>query len=122
MTVDRILADTNVLIYLIGGDGRATKALQGLNVYVSFVTEIELMSQRTLKEDDLDDIEHLLSGLWINDVNPNIKMIAAKLRREHGLKLADAIIAATALHLDIPLLTADNGFDRLDKLVKVRKL
>lgn len=122
MIADRVLADTNVLIYLIGGNARAAKALQGHNVYISFVTEIELMSQRTLTDDDLEDIEHLLSGLWINDVNPSIKTIAAKLRREHGLKLADAIIAATALHLDIPLLTADSGFDRLDKLVKVRKL
>ncbi|MBK9421688.1 MAG: PIN domain-containing protein [Flavobacteriales bacterium] len=51
-----------------------------------------------------------------------IKTVAAKLGREHGLKLADAIIAATALHLDIPLLMADSGFDRLDKLVKVRRL
>lgn len=49
-------------------------------------------------------------------------MIAAKLRREHGLKLADAIIAATAIHLDIPLLTADSGFNRLDKLITVRML
>lgn len=80
------------------------------------------MSQRSLTEPDIDDIEHLLAGLWINDVNPNIKMIAAKLRREHGLKLADAIIAATAIHLDIPLLTADSGFNRLDKLITVRML
>ncbi len=122
MTADRVLADTNVLIYLIGGNVSAAKALQGLNVNISFVTEIELMSQRSLTASDLNDIEHLLSGLWISDVNPNIKIIAAKLRREHGLKLADAIIAATALHLDISLLTADSGFDRLDKLVKVRKL
>lgn len=93
-----------------------------MNVNISFVTEIELMSQRSLTTSDLDDVEHLLTGLGISDVNPNIKLIAAKLRREHGLKLADAIIAATAIHLDIPLLTADSGFKRLNKLITVRML
>jgi len=90
--------------------------------HISFVTEIESNSQRTLSKSDLADIEDLLDSIWISDVNPNIKSMAAKLRREYGLKLADASIAATALHLDIPLLTADNGFDRLDEFLKIRKL
>ncbi len=34
--------------------------------------------------------------------------------------LADTNIAATALHLNIPLLTADSVFKRLDKLIIVR--
>ncbi|MGB3526283.1 MAG: hypothetical protein WBB32_10000 [Flavobacteriales bacterium] len=34
----------------------------------------------------------------------------------------EVIIAATVLHLDVALLTANSGFGRLDKLVKVRKL
>ncbi|MGB3868218.1 MAG: hypothetical protein WBG34_12285 [Flavobacteriales bacterium] len=34
----------------------------------------------------------------------------------------EVLIAATVLHLDVALLTANSGFGRLDKLVKVRKL
>lgn len=122
MTGDRVLADTNVLIYLIGGSELAASALQGLSVHISFITEIELKSQRFLTVVEIEGINELLGALSRNDINQAIKDIAAKLRREHGLKLADAIIAATAMHLNVPLLTADNGFQRLGKLLEIRKL
>ncbi|MEO7080955.1 MAG: type II toxin-antitoxin system VapC family toxin [Flavobacteriales bacterium] len=122
MIGERVLADTNILVYHLGGVPKATSALQGAEVHISFITEIELQSKPGLPEEELVSIRAALANYSISDVNPSIKIVAAKLRREYGLKLADAIIAATALHLDIPLLTADSGFDRLDKLVKVRKL
>lgn len=122
MTGDRVLADTNVLIYLIGGSELAASALQGLSVHISFITEIELKSQRFLTVVEIEGINELLGALSRNDINQAIKDIAAKLRREHSLKLADAIIAATAMHLNVPLLTADNGFQRLGKLLEIRKL
>lgn len=122
MTGDRILADTNVLIYLIGGSASAARAMQSLSVHISFVTEIELKSQRSLSSADIAGINELLGNLSINDINRAIKDTSAQLRREHGLKLADAIIAATAMHLNVPLLTADNGFQRLEKLLEIRML
>lgn len=122
MTGDRVLADTNVLIYLIGGSELAASALQGLSVHISFITEIELKSKRFLTVVEIEGINELLGALSRNDINQAIKDIAAKLRREHGLKLADAIIAATAMHLNVPLLTADNGLQRLGKLLEIRKL
>jgi predicted nucleic acid-binding protein len=122
MIGERVLVDTNILVYHLGGVPKATKVLQGAEVHISFITEIELQSKPGLPDEELASIRSALANYSISDVNPGIKSIAAKLRREHGLKLADAIIAATAFYLDIPLLTADSGFDRLDELVKVRKL
>ena len=122
MIGERVLADTNILVYHLGGVSKATSALQGAEVHISFITEIELQSKPGLPEEELVSIRAALANYSISDVNPGIKSVAAKLRRDYSLKLADAIIAATALHLDIPLLTADSGFDRLDKLMKVRKL
>ncbi len=43
----------------------------------------------------------------VTDVNENIKMIAIDIRIKHKLKLADALIAATAISLSIPLVTGD---------------
>lgn len=40
MTVERLLVDTNVLVYHLGGRLDATRALQGKEVHISFVTEI----------------------------------------------------------------------------------
>lgn len=122
MTVERILVDTNVLVYHLGGRKDATRALQGVEVHVSFVTEIELQSKPTLSEADLNHISAALANYRISDVNPAIKQLASRLRREHGLKFADALIAATALHLDLPLLTADGGFERLKDVLNVRWL
>jgi len=46
---------------------------------------------------------------------------AILLRREFRLKIPDAIIAATALFLNVPLLTADSDFDKLtDHIAVVR--
>jgi predicted nucleic acid-binding protein len=122
MTVERILVDTNVLVYHLGGRTDATKALQGSEVHISFITEIELLSKASLTEADLKNIRAAMAHYRISDVNPAIKQLAASLRRTYGLKLADAIVAATALHLNIPLLTADGGFERVKDAVEVRSL
>jgi|GEM_PF-5546720 len=53
MTAERILVDTNVLVYHLGGQAQATTALDGTEVHISFVTEIELQSKPGLKESDL---------------------------------------------------------------------
>ena len=63
-----------------------------------------------------------MANYRINDVNPAIKELAAQLRRNYSMKLADAIVAATALHLNIPLLTTDGGFERLKDVLDLRTL
>lgn len=42
---------------------------------------------------------------------------AIVLRRDHGLKIPDAIIGATAIYLNLTLLTADRGFERLGEVL-----
>ncbi|MBX2982427.1 MAG: PIN domain-containing protein [Flavobacteriales bacterium] len=41
------------------------------------------------------------------DASERVKMIAIDLRIKYKLKLADALIAATAISLNIPLVTQD---------------
>jgi predicted nucleic acid-binding protein len=38
------------------------------------------------------------------------------LKQKHRIKLPDAIIAATAVYLDIPLITFDSDFDKIDDI------
>lgn len=122
MTVERLLVDTNVLVYHLGGRSDATRALQDVEVHISFVTEIELQSKATLSAKDLLSIQAAMANFRISDMNPSIKQMAAALRRKHGLKFADALVAATALHLNLPLLTADGGFERLKGEMEIRSL
>ncbi|MHB2227148.1 PIN domain-containing protein [Calditrichota bacterium LG24] len=48
-------------------------------------------------------------------MNSKIKEIAMDIRNKKRLKLPDAINAATALYLNIPLITADKEFDVLEE-------
>jgi predicted nucleic acid-binding protein len=44
------------------------------------------------------------------DLNTEVRAIAIQLRQKQKIKLPDAIVAATSLYLQLPLVTADQGF------------
>ncbi|MCP1381822.1 PIN domain-containing protein [Runella salmonicolor] len=50
------------------------------------------------------------------DINTGIKEITKQIRRNYRLKLPDAIVAATAIFLGIPLISADNQFKQVKEL------
>ena len=47
-------------------------------------------------------------------MTPSLKELTIKLRKKHRSKLQDAIIAATSVYINSPLVTADAGFRKLD--------
>jgi len=55
----------------------------------------------------------LLDNCFIAELTPQIKGLVKDLMQGFRVKLPDAIIAATALYLDLPLLTADAGFKKI---------
>lgn len=122
MTADRLLVDTNALIHHWAGDARTLELLNGVRLYASFVTEIEILGfhgysirERALVAEDLSHVK-------IVDMSAVIKSIAIELRAKHRLKLADALIAATASSLNIPLVTQDKHFNRLKEEVELYML
>ncbi|MHB2149559.1 PIN domain-containing protein [Calditrichota bacterium LG25] len=56
-----------------------------------------------------------MDDVIVIDINSKIKEIAMDIRNKKRLKLPDAINAATALYLNIPLITADKEFDVLEE-------
>ncbi|HEX5037488.1 MAG TPA: type II toxin-antitoxin system VapC family toxin [bacterium] len=50
-------------------------------------------------------------------LDQEIALFAAEIRRQHGLGTADAVIYATALIHDAPLVTLDNDFRNLPQCV-----
>jgi predicted nucleic acid-binding protein len=66
------------------------------------------MSGITLSEES--QIVRFLENLEVVGFSDAIKKHAISLRRKYRMKLPDSIIAATAIHYQIPLLTADKGF------------
>lgn len=108
------LVDTNILIHLANGDQAITEFLQNKSVFVSFISEIELLSKPGLSNDQIKILQSMISDCIIVDFNHEIKSEAIKLRRHYKLKLPDAIVAASAKYLKLPLLTADKDFKKLD--------
>lgn len=119
MSGSKILIDTNIALYLFKGDKNLGSILQDVETYVSFINELELLGYKgiTLKEETW--VELFLEECLIIDINSDIKEITKQIRRNYALKLPDAIVAATAIFLGVPLLSADKQFGQVSDLTFV---
>lgn len=104
MAVSQVL-DTNVVLYHLGG--RLSSPVGGRQSCVSIVTQLELLSYPDITPAEEAHIRSFLGDLTVVGLGPEICQSAIYLRRAYRLKLPDAIICATALALDAPLLTND---------------
>jgi len=110
------LLDTNIVLYLLNGDKVIADIIGSKVPYLSFITEMELLSYSKLTVVFESRIRAFLNECYITEMNQPIKLTAIKIRKTYKLKLPDSIIAATGAHLNIPLLTADIEFNKLKSL------
>ena len=106
--------DTNVILYLLGN--KLSEPLPPGHYYASIITEMELLSFPSLTQTEEKAIRSFLDEIQIVGITPDVRDRAIHLRRDHRLKLPDAIIAATALTLDALLLTNDSGITQAPEL------
>jgi len=99
---------------LLKGDRQLAAMLEQRPLRISQITRMELLSYSGITKDELKRVQVFLESWPVEPIHPAIEDLAIHIRREYRFKLPDSIIAATACHLDIPLLTADH---RLEKLV-----
>ena len=114
-----IVLDTNAVLYFLGG--RLRDPLPQAHLYISVITEIELLSYPLLSSENESEIYGFLDDVTIVDLSTAIKQETIKLRREYRFKLPDAIIVATARHLKAELLTNDIKLLKMSE-VSVRAL
>lgn len=86
---------------------------------ISQITRMELLSYSGIMREELKRVQVFLETWPVEPIHPAIEDLAILIRRKHRLKLPDSIIAATARHLDIPVMTADQRFERLMPEVQV---
>ena len=110
------MCDTNPLVYMLDGNTQIGNFLNGKQVYTSFICELELFGKRNLSLQDKVMIGLMLKNCFVIDINFAIKQIYVDLRQNYSIKLPDAVIAATAIYLDMPLLTFDSGFKKIEGL------
>jgi len=109
-----MLIDTDVLIWYLRGDERAREAIESLPSFsISVVTYMELV-QGMRNQQELSDLRRSLKG-WNTEIlyiDEEISVKAMFLVERHflsdSLRLADALIASTALSHGMPVLTAND--------------
>lgn len=111
----KFLADTNAIIYHLAGNKKLESILNDNLIYISAITYAELLSKNLPSEEQII-LKAYLSSLQIIHTNDFICEIAADLRKAYKLKLPDAIIAATSFFLNIPLISFDDVFYKIDDL------
>ena len=74
-------------------------------VYVSAVTELELLAYSGLSPEEESSIEELLATISVIPVDSRIARLAALVRRHYRLKVPDSVIAATAMFTGSRLVT-----------------
>ncbi len=116
MNGSNLLLDTNVVLYLLNGDTVLESYLQDKNFYLSFINELELLGYKDITSEEENVVRYFLDESALIDINNGIKEITKQIRRNYRLKLPDAIVAATAIFLGIPLISADNHFKQVKEL------
>lgn len=66
--------------------------------------------------DEHQRIENFLKDCIIVDLNESIKQTTVKLKQRNRIRLPDAIIGATSIYMNIPLISADSVFQMIDEM------
>lgn len=113
----KFLFDTNVIITFLNDDKiRPSDKHLKVDFLISVITELELLSSSNLTKSEENTINNLLKDTVIIEIKKKVKAKTIVLRRKYGLKLPDAIIAASALVYKIPLVSDDKVFKRIKEI------
>lgn len=116
MNGSKILVDTNILLYFLQGDNRILSVFEENEIYISFISELEILGFPELDKKEEVLIRNFLKNFTIININKEIKNTVIQLRKRYKLKLPDCIIAATAIYKKMPLLSADNDFRKVEEI------
>jgi len=116
MNGNSILLDSNSVLYLLKGEQTLIPLLEEKQLYVSFITQLEVLGYKGIKTKEQEKIKKFLCECIIIDIIATIKHYTIYLRQKYGLKLPDSIIMATSLYLNAPLIIADGEFNKVEEL------
>lgn len=108
----KLLLDSSVIVDFLRVKDKNSTILQRLadknyQLYISIITHTELYAGKRTWESTAagKELELVLSGLEILNLDTTISKNAGKIRSEYNLEIADAIIAATAIFHKLDLAT-----------------
>jgi hypothetical protein len=112
MSGNKLLLDTNAVLSILGSQ-KIFSALEGKEIFISFITELELYSYPALKQTEEKSIDFFLGKTTILDITKDIKAKAIQIRKKYKLKLPDAIICASAISKNLIIVSNDKQFKKV---------
>jgi len=73
MSGNKLFLDTNIIVYFLAGDETIAELINGKTVYVSFITQLELLGYAGLRVEEQRRIENFLADCVIIDIDNAIK-------------------------------------------------
>ncbi len=116
MSGNKLFVDTNIILYLLSGDTTLATLLYEKDLYISFVTQLELLGFSQLTKKSEKTIKEFIDQCTVLDINNQIKQEVIRIRKAHSFKLPDCIIMASSIYLNIPIITTDKEFKKLKEL------
>lgn len=112
----RLLLDTNVVIYALQGRPHIMNLVEKEKIYLSFVSEIGLLSWPKLGSQDQILISNFIRKSEVVEYSSRLKEIVIDFRKQYNLKLSDAFVAASAFQFETLLVSADSVFNRIREI------
>lgn len=119
MNGNELFLDTNIILYLLNGDETLAELLNGKQLYISVITELELLAYKGITKKEEKVINEFVSQCKTITINSEVKQQIIRIRKAYNTKLPDSIIIATALYLDLPLISSDIEFKKVDELTLI---
>jgi hypothetical protein len=115
-----LLLDSNIFIYWLTANIHAAEILAENDIHFSIITEIEIKGHLTFttKNQKLS-FQKVLNRFEKIGLTEEIKDFAIGYKILYNLKTPDAIIAATAKSLKLPLVTGDKKLLKVEDIITV---
>jgi predicted nucleic acid-binding protein len=117
------LWDTNTVIYYLqqqfapAAEKLIDNLLEENQPVISAITQIELLCWKTATPEDLEVIRNFIGDAQVIELEDAVKIKTADIRKTYGLKMPDAIIAASAIIYKLTLITRNvSDFKKIPQL------
>ena len=119
-----MLFDSNILIRYLNGEDKIVSQLsawriEGRAFIISSISTAEVLSLKILSSNDVKQVRSFLATFVSVPFDNQIAEMAASCRRAYNLGLPDAGIAATAIMLNVPLVTQDQQFKKIKEIAMI---
>jgi predicted nucleic acid-binding protein len=117
--VETLIVDTNIVIYSIKGMAAVEPYVMDYDLAVSEISLIELFGVKAIDDFTLNKRKKFIKTCSLLPFNTEIREIAISIKQAYSVKVPDAVIAATAIHYGLILLTADKDFKKIKELTSI---